>query len=163
MRPENPLNRGYPGGVTSAPQSGKSCSTARRWRRSRPIPWPPQVDLSKLERTDFLRHRPTRMSREVGRYCCKSLEARWGQLFQDHTGIPRKNIWGPLKRARTPPTTSPAAWRRPWSVLSHHAGSHVDFRGPQFSDFCNRIGHKQPSSRMVSLCERITPARSRLV
>jgi hypothetical protein len=33
--------------------------------------------------------------------------------------------FGPLKRPRTPPATSPAAKRRRWTALSRHAGSHI--------------------------------------
>ena len=31
---------------------------------------------------------------ELGRFCCKSLRARWGKLFQGRAGAARKKTWG---------------------------------------------------------------------
>jgi hypothetical protein len=80
----------------------------------------------------------------TGRYCCKSLGARWVQLFPGRADALRKSTWGSTQKTARATRDFRSRATMPLNNAFLLQRLSRRFLTPQFFDFCNRIGQERP-------------------
>jgi hypothetical protein len=71
----------------------------------------------------------------------------------------RKIMWGSTETTAHVTRGFPTRRRRRWTAICRHRGSRVDFRHPQFFDFCNKIGPGPPTCALHKVVSGTLPGR----